>query len=120
MTRERVDQYIQWYESRPEWVCIDRPFLGFRSCRLQVGFFYAGSPMANLASRVASILGLDQVEVKRAFDETTRSSEDELHREKLGQHVEEGCLTQQQADQYFEWYRSRPQGIIPGRQHCNS
>ena len=73
----------------------------------------AKSPLQSLASRVASILGLDEQVVKDALDQARRELHDEAVERKLAQLVEKGRLTQEQADEYLQWYRSRPE-FTPG------
>lgn len=63
------------------------------------------------ASRVAVILGLDEAQVQDAMDQARREMQDEVLKSKLDSLVEQGRLTQEQADAYLEWYQSRPEGI---------
>lgn len=76
------------------------------------------SPLQSLASRVASILGIDEAQVQDAFDQAATELRDEAMQGKLAALVENGRLTQEQADEYLEWYQSRPadsfQRGIPG------
>jgi hypothetical protein len=62
----------------------------------------AGSPWSSFASRVASILGLDEATVQDAFDQATSDMQDEAL---------QGQITQEQADEYYTWYQSRPEGM---------
>src|SRR5919106_1173677 len=90
-----------------------------------ISIFTAGAVMAqedgngetpavqSFASRVAAILGLDETQVQDAMDRAHREMQDEALRNRLDPMVEEGRLTQEQADEYFQWYQSRPEGI-PG------
>ena len=76
------------------------------------------SPLQSLASRVASILGIDEAQVQDAFDQAATELRDEAMQSKLAALVENGRLTQEQSDEYLEWYQSRPadsfQRGIPG------
>lgn len=77
-----------------------------------------GSPLSSFVSRVASILGVDEARVQEAFDQAATELRDEAMQRKLAALVESGRLTQEQADEYLEWYQSRPadtfQRGIPG------
>ena len=68
----------------------------------------------SLPSRVAAILGLDEVQVQDAFKQATTEMQDERLQRKLDHLVEKGRLTQEEADQYKEWYQSRPEGPLRG------
>ena len=72
------------------------------------------SPHGKFVSRVAEILGLDQTQVQGAFDQAKREMQDERVQRHLGALVEKGRLTQEQADEYLQWYQARPQGPLPG------
>lgn len=107
-----------------------------------ISIFTAGAVMAqedgtdetpavqSFASRVAAILGVDEAQVQDAMDQAHREMQDETVRNKLDALVEQGRLTQEQADEYYQWYQSRPEGIrgfggpgprfgfgVPGRGH---
>ena len=72
------------------------------------------SPVQSFASRVAGILGLDETQVQDAITQARGEMRDEAVLRKLDRLVEMGRLTQEQADEYLEWYQSRPEGIFPG------
>lgn len=91
-----------------------------------VGIFTAGAVMAqgndtngtdttpavqSFASRVASILGLDETTVQNAMDQAHKDMQDEAMKAKLDAMVEQGRLTQEQADSYYQWYQDRPEGL---------
>ena len=63
------------------------------------------------ASRVAAKLELDEGKVQDAFKQVAREVEDEVLQRKLGRMVERRRLTEEQADEYRKWYRSRPEGL---------
>ena len=65
------------------------------------------SNASRLATKVAEILGLDAVVVDGAI----KQAEEELRQEKLNALVENGKLTQEQADEYLNWIQSKPEGI---------
>jgi len=73
------------------------------------------SPIGRFASKVATILGLDETLVQDALKQAAGEIQDEAIQRKLDRLVENGRLTQEQADGYYEWYQSRPEGIFPGR-----
>ena len=62
----------------------------------------------SLASRVAAILGLDEVVVQDAFTQARGDIRDERFQMKLDRLVEQGILDQEQADELRDWYESRP------------
>ncbi len=64
-----------------------------------------------LISRVADILGPDDQQVQDAFDQAQSEMRDEATRSKLDRLVEAGRLTQEQADEYYDWYQDMPEGI---------
>ncbi len=74
------------------------------------------SPVKGFASRVAGILGLGltEAQVQEAFDQARAEMQDEALQAKLDKLVESGRLTQEQADEYKEWYDSRPDTLTPG------
>jgi hypothetical protein len=62
----------------------------------------------SFAARVAAILGIDQAQVEDAFDQARKEMREEALDSRLQKMVEEGTITQEQADQYKEWAESRP------------
>jgi len=72
------------------------------------------SPVKSFASRVAGILGLNESQVQDAFDQARTEMQDEALQAKLDKMVESGRLTQEEADEYKEWYDSRPDTLTPG------
>ena len=72
------------------------------------------SPLNRLVARVASILGLEEAVVQDAFDQATTELQDEALQSRLDSLVESGTLTQEQADEQYEWHQSRPESIAPG------
>jgi hypothetical protein len=59
-----------------------------------------GSSINGFAARVAGKLGIDQTQVEDAFKQAREEMADERIQAKL--------ITQEQADEYIEWYQSRP------------
>ena len=74
----------------------------------------AKSPVKNLISRVATILGLEDQAVQDAFDQAASELRDEAMPAKMDRLVEEGRRTREQADEYLEWQRARPDILAPG------
>jgi hypothetical protein len=72
-----------------------------------------GSALKGLVGRVAAILGIDESEVKAAIDQAREEIRDEAMERKLARLVEQDRLTKEQADEYREWYQSRPTGFGP-------
>ena len=74
------------------------------------------SPIESFASRVAGILGLGltEAQVQDAFDQARTEMQDEALQAKLDQLVENGRLSQEQADEYKGWYDSRPETLTQG------
>ena len=70
-----------------------------------------GSRINDLASRVATILGLDQAQVQDAFDQAISEIREERLQEKLDSLVASGKITEQQAQELGDWIRSRPEGL---------
>ena len=61
-----------------------------------------------LIARVATILGIDEAKVEAAFNQAQREMELEALDSRLKAMVDEGTITQAQADQYRTWWQSRP------------
>ncbi len=61
-----------------------------------------------LLARVATILGIDQQKVEDAFAQAQREMCDEALDNYLQKLVDQGKITQEQADQYKSWLQSRP------------
>ena len=71
------------------------------------------SNASKLAVKVAEILGLDAAVVDDAIRQASEELKGEAIRKKLNALVENGRLTQEQADENPNWIQSRPEGI-PG------
>ena len=69
------------------------------------------SNASRLAAKVAEILGLDAAVVDGAIKQAREELRDEAVQKKLNALVENGKLTQEQADEYLNWIQSRPEGI---------
>ena len=62
-------------------------------------------PGGTLIERLAEKLGIEQSEIETAFAEV-RS---EMRNSRLQELVEQGRLTQEEADQFNEWWQARPE-----------
>lgn len=71
-----------------------------------------------LLARVAEILGIEEQKVTDAFDQATSELRTEALQDHLQQLVDEGKITQDEADQYLDWWSQRPdvldKGLLPG------
>ena len=61
-----------------------------------------------LLARVAEKLGINQQELEDAFAEAQSEMRDEALNNRLQWLVEQGKITQQEADQYKAWWQARP------------
>ena len=75
------------------------------------------SGAGQVAVKVAEILGLDAAVVDDAIKQAIRETVDEAIQKKLNALVEKGQLTQEQADGYLNWAKSRPNDIPAMRKH---
>ncbi len=66
------------------------------------------SPKSTFISKVASILELDEDTVSDAFEQASSEMADEKVEAMLDAKVEKGLITQDQADEYLEWFQDRP------------
>lgn len=63
---------------------------------------------STVATKVAEILGMDEQTIKDALQEATQEVHSERTEHRLGHMVEEGRITQEEADAYLGWYAARP------------
>ncbi len=71
-------------------------------------------PPQTIMARVATILGIPEQKLKDAFAQAEREKQDAALDRLLQKAVEKGRITQEQADQYKAWWKSRPQTDLPG------
>ncbi len=71
------------------------------------------SERQSFAARVADILGLDETTVQDAIDQAKAEMQEEALQAKLDRLVENGHMTQEQADEYKTWIESKPEGLSP-------
>jgi len=65
----------------------------------------------NLLARVAENLGIAEVELANAFEQAQQEMRDEAFTRYLDKAVEDGLITQQEANEIEEWWVQRPEGI---------
>ena len=67
-----------------------------------------------LLERVADILEIDQEALIDAFEQAQQEMCEEAFINRLNQAVEEGLITQGQADEIIEWWGQKPGVLSPG------
>lgn len=74
------------------------------------------TPGQTFISKVANILGLPEEQVADAFKQARQEMQDEALQNWLQKLVDEGKITQEEADEYLEWWQSRPDiDLGPGK-----
>ena len=63
-------------------------------------------------ARVAEILDLEESTVQDAFTEAKRDQIDESYRGRLDKMVEQGRLTEDEADEQYSWFQARPDHVV--------
>lgn len=71
-------------------------------------------PGGTLIERLAEKLGIEQSELEAAFAEVRSEMWDEARSSRLEALVEQGRLTQEEADQFREWWQARPEMELAG------
>ncbi len=66
-----------------------------------------------LLGRVAEILDIDQQKLEDAFAQARSEMRDEALDSRLQNLVDQGLITQDEANQYKEWWQSRPAMQLP-------
>lgn len=61
-----------------------------------------------LLGKVAAILGIDQTTVEEAFAQAQQEMRDEALTSYLDEMVEQGKISQEEADQYKSWWDTKP------------
>ena len=85
----------------------------FASGGLSAGDGDGDSPKSTFISKVASILELDEETVTDAFEQARSELADERVEAMLDAKVEKGLITQEEADEYLEWFQDRPDDVFP-------
>ena len=65
-----------------------------------------------LLERVADILEIDQEDLIDAFEQARQEMREDAFTSHINQAVEEGLITQEQADEILEWWLQRPDDAI--------
>lgn len=68
----------------------------------------------SFVARVAAILGLQQSQVQSAFDQAQKDMANQAMQNRLNNLVQQGKISSDQANQYEQWYQSRPDINLPG------
>lgn len=68
-------------------------------------------PVRTFISKVASILGLGEEQVADAFEQARQEIRDEAQGQCLQDAVEEGRITEEEADQIRQWWQNRPEAL---------
>lgn len=78
-----------------------------------------GGGMQTFISKVAGILGLQEEQVADAFKQARQEMQDEALEQRLQKAVENGRITEEEADQIRGWWQDRPEALekfgSPGR-----
>ena len=79
-------------------------------------FGYVGANMtAGLLARVAEILGIPQEDLAGAFEQAQQEIREEAFFKFLDKAVEDGSLTEEEADEIKGWWRSKPEFLDQGQ-----
>ena len=101
ITQAQVDAFKAWIKARPDMPEI-RPEL------LRDGAQKIQENRDALLTRVADILGIDEGNLKNAFEQAQRELRENALDARLQELVKQGTWTQQQADAYKAWIKARP------------
>jgi predicted secreted protein len=101
ITQEQLDAFKAWIKARPDMPKIRPELLKNRVQKIQEN-------RDTLMARVADILGIDEEDLKNAFEQAQRELRENALDTRLQELVNEGTWTQQQADAYKAWIKARP------------
>ena len=59
-------------------------------------------------------VAIDPQQLKEAFDQAMKDEQDKAMESWLQNLVDEGKITQEEADQYLEWWQAKPDVTLPG------
>ena len=59
-------------------------------------------------------VAIDSQQLKEAFDQAMKEEQDKAMESWLQNLVDEGKITQEEADQYLEWWQAKPDVTLPG------
>jgi len=102
ITQEQAKSFKAWFENRPE---------DSSGLRPKIRQFRANEVKENrnaLLAHVADILGIDEQMLVNAFEQAQQELRSKTLDTKLQEFVQNGTITQQQADAYKAWIQSRP------------
>jgi polyhydroxyalkanoate synthesis regulator phasin len=134
MTQEEADQYLEWWRSRPD-IQLPLPGLGgpdpggHMAGRLIGAADDSASGTEDqtapsdryqaLLDRACAIyqestgVAIDSEQLRDALDQARGELQEEALETRLQNLVDEGQMTQEEADQYLEWWQSRPDIQLP-------
>jgi len=69
------------------------------------------NPQSALMAKVAEILGVDQDDLENAFTQAREELRDEAVQDRLDKLVENGVLTEEEAQEYADWLDERPEDL---------
>jgi competence protein ComGC len=101
ITQEQLDALKFWVKARPDMPKIQPQLLKERVQKIQEN-------RDALLTRVASILGIDKLDLENAFKQAQRELRETALNTRLQELVNQGAWTQQQADAYKAWIKARP------------
>lgn len=104
LSQEQADEYRAWLKARPD---IPKPEPGEGPDWAAKGQGRQDRQDA-LVTQVADILDIDAEELQDAFKEAKSALHEEALDTRLQQLVDEGTLTEDQADEYKAWLEARP------------
>jgi polyhydroxyalkanoate synthesis regulator phasin len=134
ITQEEADQYLEWWQSRPD-IEAALPGLGGHGPggHIAAGPIAAGNDTASgtedqtapsdryqaLLDRACAIyeentgVAIDSGQLKAALEQAQSEMQNEALKSRLQDLVDNGKITQEEADQYLEWWQSRPDIEVP-------
>jgi polyhydroxyalkanoate synthesis regulator phasin len=134
MTQEEADQYLEWWRSRPD-IQLPLPGLGgpdpggHMAGRLIGAADDSASGTENqtapsdrhqaLLDRACAIyqestgVAIDSEQLRGALDQARSEIQNEALESRLQDLVNDGKMTQEEADNYLEWWQSRPDTELP-------
>ena len=84
----------------------------------------AGGPRQIFLSKVADILELDEEQLADAFVQACQEMRDEAQGQRLQNAIDEGLITEEEAEQIREWLQNRPEALqqlgAQGRHHMRN
>jgi hypothetical protein len=101
ITQEQIDAFKAWMEARPDMPKI-RPELR------QTVVANLQERRDDLTTSVAAILNINAEDLENAFEQAQGELREKFLNTRLQELVSQGAWTQQQADQYKDWIKARP------------